>query len=65
MGKPFLHLANWLTVHNLHSRYHCASCVCLRLQFDYYTFVDKDAMYRVGSLFYALYFVVSFPMFFR
>lgn len=33
--------------------------------FDYYTFVDKGAMYRVGSLFYALYFVVSFPMFLR
>ena len=38
---------------------------CLRLQFEYYAFVDKAAMYRVGSLFYALYFVVSFPMFFR
>eukprot|EP00270_Netrium_digitus_P017538 TRINITY_DN6455_c0_g1_i1.p1 TRINITY_DN6455_c0_g1~~TRINITY_DN6455_c0_g1_i1.p1 ORF type:complete len:240 (+),score=67.51 TRINITY_DN6455_c0_g1_i1:48-722(+) len=34
-------------------------------QFKYYTFVDKGAMYRVGSLFYAIYFFVSFPMFFR
>ncbi|CAI5501277.1 unnamed protein product, partial [Closterium sp. Naga37s-1] len=33
--------------------------------FEYYTFVDKAAMYRVGTLFYALYFVVSFPFFFR
>ncbi|KAL6759528.1 cyclopropyl isomerase-like protein [Haematococcus lacustris] len=33
--------------------------------FPYYTFVDHAAMYRTGSLFYALYFCVSFPMFFR
>lgn len=33
--------------------------------FPYYTFVDKAAMYRVGSLFYAIYFFVSFPMFYR
>lgn len=33
--------------------------------FPYYTFVDRGAMYRVGSLFYAIYFFVSFPMFFR
>ena len=26
---------------------------------------DKDRMYTVGSLFYAIYFFVSFPMFFR
>lgn len=26
---------------------------------------DKDKMYTVGSLFYAIYFFVSFPMFFR
>lgn len=33
--------------------------------FPYYSFTNKEAMYRVGSLFYAIYFFVSFPMFFR
>lgn len=33
--------------------------------FPYYEFVDRDAMYTVGSLFYAIYFFVSFPMFLR
>eukprot|EP00850_Spirogloea_muscicola_P001515 SM000005S17312 [mRNA] locus=s5:1356241:1366812:- [translate_table: standard] len=33
--------------------------------FQYYTFIDKGAMYRVGSLFYAIYFFVSFPMYFQ
>jgi len=33
--------------------------------FPYYTFVDRSRMYTVGSLFYAIYFFVSFPMFFR
>uniref|UniRef100_A0A1J3IL85 Cycloeucalenol cycloisomerase n=1 Tax=Noccaea caerulescens TaxID=107243 RepID=A0A1J3IL85_NOCCA len=33
--------------------------------FPYYTFVDRSAMYRVGCLFYGIYFIVSFPMFFR
>ncbi|KAL2490188.1 Cycloeucalenol cycloisomerase [Abeliophyllum distichum] len=33
--------------------------------FPYYEFVDRDAMYKVGSLFYAIYFMVSFPMFLR
>ncbi|CAO2818062.1 unnamed protein product [Amaranthus hypochondriacus] len=33
--------------------------------FPYYDFVDRDAMYRVGCLFYAIYFIVSFPMFLR
>ncbi|KAL5660220.1 hypothetical protein ACJX0J_027345, partial [Zea mays] len=31
--------------------------------FPYYEFVDRDIMYKVGSLFYAIYFIVSFPMF--
>ncbi|KAJ4890646.1 Cycloeucalenol cycloisomerase [Raphanus sativus] len=35
------------------------------VKFPYYEFVDRNAMYRVGCLFYALYFIVSFPMFFR
>lgn len=35
------------------------------LQFPHYTFVDRDRMYSVGSLFYAIYFFVTFPMFFR
>lgn len=33
--------------------------------FPYYTFVDRSRMYTVGSLFYALYFWVSFPLFMR
>lgn len=33
--------------------------------FPYYTFKDRERMYTVGSLFYAIYFFVSFPMFFR
>ncbi|RWR72033.1 cycloeucalenol cycloisomerase [Cinnamomum micranthum f. kanehirae] len=33
--------------------------------FPYYEFVDRAAMYKVGSLFYAIYFLVSFPMFIR
>jgi len=40
-------------------------CYPPTLQFPYYTFVDKSRMYTVGSLFYAIYFFVSFPMFFR
>lgn len=37
----------------------------LPTQYPYYTFVDRDKMYTVGSLFYAIYFFVSFPMFYR
>ncbi|XP_042471445.1 cycloeucalenol cycloisomerase-like isoform X2 [Zingiber officinale] len=33
--------------------------------FPYYEFVDRESMYKVGSLFYAIYFLVSFPMFVR
>ncbi|CAM0875951.1 unnamed protein product [Alopecurus aequalis] len=33
--------------------------------FPYYEFVDRDIMYTVGSMFYAIYFLVSFPMFSR
>ncbi|XP_068653083.1 cycloeucalenol cycloisomerase isoform X1 [Aristolochia californica] len=33
--------------------------------FPYYQFVDRASMYTVGSLFYAIYFFVSFPMFLR
>lgn len=35
------------------------------MQFPYYTFVDRSKMYSIGSLFYAIYFFVSFPMFMR
>lgn len=35
------------------------------VQFPYYDFVDRASMYKVGSLFYAIYFLVSFPMFLR
>jgi hypothetical protein len=37
----------------------------LCLMFPYYEFIDRDVMYKLGSLFYAIYFVVSFPMFSR
>lgn len=40
---------------------HCLAA----LQFPYYTFIDRSRMYTVGSLFYAIYFFVSFPMFYR
>nr|XP_010919074.2 cycloeucalenol cycloisomerase-like [Elaeis guineensis] len=33
--------------------------------FPYYDFVDRASMYKTGSLFYAMYFIVSFPMFSR
>ena len=33
--------------------------------FPYYTFKDRSKMYTVGSIFYAIYFFVSFPMFYR
>jgi len=33
--------------------------------FPYYDFMDREKMYSVGSLFYAMYFFVSFPLFFR
>jgi len=33
--------------------------------FPYYTFTDRKMMYTFGSAFYALYFLVSFPMFYR
>lgn len=41
------------------------SCCPVWPQYPHYTFVDKDRMYTVGSLFYAIYFFASFPMFFR
>ena len=33
--------------------------------FPYYCFQDKAMMYRVGSAFYGIYFIVSFPTFYR
>jgi len=33
--------------------------------FPYYEFADRRAMYIYGSMFYAIYFLVSFPMFLR
>uniref|UniRef100_A0A7S2QSM8 Cycloeucalenol cycloisomerase n=1 Tax=Chlamydomonas chlamydogama TaxID=225041 RepID=A0A7S2QSM8_9CHLO len=32
--------------------------------FPYYSFIDKERMYTIGSLFYAIYFFVSFPLFY-
>jgi cycloeucalenol cycloisomerase len=33
--------------------------------FPYYSFQDRSAAYKLGSAFYALYFIVSFPTFYR
>ena len=33
--------------------------------FPYYSFEDRDMAYTVGSAFYGIYFLVSFPMFLR
>lgn len=33
--------------------------------FPYYAYPDKTLMFKIGSLFYALYFFVSFPAFYR
>lgn len=33
--------------------------------FPYYSFKDRARMYTIGTFFYALYFIVSFPMYFR
>jgi cycloeucalenol cycloisomerase len=33
--------------------------------FPYYSFTDRTRMYQIGTGFYALYFIVSFPMFIR
>ena len=33
--------------------------------YEDYSFADRDMAYKVGSLFYGLYFIVSYPVFFR
>ena len=33
--------------------------------FPYYAFENRDMAYTVGSAFYGIYFIVSFPMFLR
>jgi len=33
--------------------------------FPYYEFADRDMAYTLGSAFYGIYFLVSFPMFLR
>jgi len=33
--------------------------------FPYYSFEDRDMAYKVGSAFYGIYFIVSFPAFFH
>eukprot|EP00878_Enallax_costatus_P017126 GHUV01017981.1.p1 GENE.GHUV01017981.1~~GHUV01017981.1.p1 ORF type:complete len:120 (-),score=14.78 GHUV01017981.1:89-448(-) len=44
---------------------HSSCCTSDCLQFPYYTFINRQKMYSIGSLFYAIYFFVSFPMFMR
>ena len=36
-----------------------------RSQFPYYTIKDRFYMYTIGSVCYGIYFVVSFPMYYR
>lgn len=61
------HLANnrCLITHMICRNYAKLICFVQYLQFPYYEFVDRASMYKVGSLFYAIYFIVSFPMFLR
>merc|ERR1712196_94212 len=33
--------------------------------FPYYSFRDKNMVYRLGSAFYGIYFLASFPLFYR
>nr|CAG4717134.1 unnamed protein product [Naegleria fowleri] len=33
--------------------------------FKYYTFKNRDLMYKVGSIVYGIYFIVGFPMYYR
>lgn len=33
--------------------------------YEDYSFEDRDMAYKVGSLFYGLYFIVSYPVFYR
>jgi len=46
-------------------------CSCLMLgdyvgcQFPYYTIKDRFYMYSIGSICYGIYFIVSFPMYYR
>ena len=37
----------------------------LFVKVPYYSFTDRYKMYTIGSTFYGLYFVISFPMFLR
>eukprot|EP00249_Psilotum_nudum_P016133 c25671_g1_i8 orf=819-1652(+) len=66
----FYHMVSNITIRRLRHALERVSSKIMRwfiqaLWFPYYDFVDRDAMYKVGSLFYALYFIVSYPMFFR
>lgn len=63
-SRAFRHTAMGLVVFTL--SYVTAFMETLTIShFPYYTFVDRSKMYTIGSLFYAIYFFVSFPMFYR
>jgi cycloeucalenol cycloisomerase len=54
----------WMTV--LAFSYFTAFMETLTISsFPYYSFADKEMAYRLGSAFYGLYFIVSFPLFYR
>ena len=54
----------WLTI--LAFSYFTAFMETLTISsFPYYSFQNKEMAYRLGSAFYGLYFIVSFPLFYR
>ncbi|KAA8496932.1 Cycloeucalenol cycloisomerase [Porphyridium purpureum] len=56
----------WMTLAVLALAYVTALGETLTISaFPFYDFTDRSRMYSVGSVFYALYFVVSFPMYLR
>ncbi|TYG60354.1 hypothetical protein ES288_D07G062100v1 [Gossypium darwinii] len=62
----FYHVTSNMTLRRLrHSIASLPENIQLATEFPYYDFVDRASMYKVGSLFYAIYFIVSFPMFLR
>ena len=54
----------WLTIAVFALSYFTAFMETLTIAaYPHYTFVDRNRMYTIGSIVYALYFVVGFPMF--
>jgi len=62
--KKMKHIAMTVQVLALSWFYALAETVTIE-SYPYYSFVDRDQMYRIGVTFYALYFIPSFPIFYR